>query len=204
MKVLDNIDTALVRVTQNNPNLLIAYYDHYAEHELTDKHDDSAPAGTENGDTDVNPHVLTLDSRFPDGGDAMSFLGETLMHEFVHTPQGGAADPIERALRDAKAYPIEKFLAERIGDQQRADFISNRSLNDSVDKALHADEIFRKNYNTIEALYKVIDSGRTQAEAQIAGDVSADEARRLSVELISKNEDDYSPRLKEFISKLHH
>ncbi|HEX3302726.1 MAG TPA: DUF4157 domain-containing protein, partial [Thermomicrobiales bacterium] len=35
-EVLQNIDRALKRVTRDNPDLLIAYYEYYAKHELTD------------------------------------------------------------------------------------------------------------------------------------------------------------------------
>jgi hypothetical protein len=53
----------------------------------------------------------------------------------------------------------------------------------------------------MQALYKVIDSGRTQSDARIAGDISSEEARRMSVEFISRNEEDYGTRLKDFIAK---
>jgi hypothetical protein len=61
--VLENIDTALLRVTRNNPNLLIAYYEYYLDHKLTDELKNEKRTGaTESGDTDINPRVLGLDS----------------------------------------------------------------------------------------------------------------------------------------------
>jgi hypothetical protein len=200
--VLDNIDRALIRVTRNNPNLLIAYYDYYADSKLTDELENVRQTGaTSSGDTDLNPRVLELNSRFPTS-DPLSLLGSTLIHEFVHTPQGGRGTVIEQARHEAKAYAIEVFLAERMGDEQRADVIYHRYRNDSVDMGTGSDKMFRATYNTIRALYQVIDSGRTQSDARIAGDVSSEEARRLSVEFISRNEEDYGPGLRDFIARL--
>jgi uncharacterized protein DUF4157 len=197
--VLDNIDAALERVTQNNPNLLVAYYDYYADAQLTDELESASEAGeTVSGDTDLNPDVLKLRSSFPTK-DPLSLLGGTLIHEYVHTPQGGKTHSIERALREAKAYAIEVFLAERMGDDARAAVIYRRYTNDSVDMGSGADKIFNDTYNTIRALYEIIDSGRTQSDARIAGDISAEEARRMSVEFIGHTEEYWSDALKQFI-----
>jgi hypothetical protein len=199
--VLDNIDRALIRVTQNNPHLLIAYYDYYADHKLTDEIENEKWAGaTSSGNTDINPRVLELNSTFKTD-DPLSLLGGTLIHEYVHTPQGAKGHGVEQAPKEAKAYAIEVFLAERMGDQKRADFIYQRRLNDVVDINTGSDKIFRATYNTMQALYKVIDSGRTQSDARVAGDISSEEARRMSVEFISRNEEDYGTKLKDFIAK---
>jgi hypothetical protein len=201
MRVLDNIDAALERVTRNNSNLLIAYYEHYANHELNDEIDKSHKTGsTAYGDTDINPRVLRLDPTF-DKSDPLSRLGETLIHEYVHTPQGGQGTLVDQAPHEAKAYAIELFFANRANDDTRSNFINDRYKNDPIDRKTGSDKIFDATYNTMRALYEVIDSGRTQSYAQIAGDVSSEEARRMSVEFISSNEEDYSSRLKEFISK---
>jgi hypothetical protein len=199
--VLDNIDAALRRVTRNNPYLLFAYYDYYADHKLTDEIENEKWTGaTASGDTDINPRVLGLDSVFKTS-DPVSLLGGTLIHEYVHTPQGGKGTVVEQAPKEAKAYGIELFLAERMGDEKRADFIYKRYSNSPVDISTGSDKIFRATYNTMRALYEVIDSGRTQSDARVAGDISAEEARRMSVEFISRNEEDYGTRLKDFISK---
>ncbi|MEK6372696.1 MAG: DUF4157 domain-containing protein [Acidobacteriota bacterium] len=201
VKVLDNIDAALIRVTRNNPNLLIAYYDYYADAKLTDEIEKKKDTGaTASGDTDINPRVLGLDSVFPTS-DPYSLLGGTLIHEYVHTPQGPRGYPHEQVPKEAKAYGVELVLAEHMGDKKRVDFINARYTNDIMDQKFGGDKIFLARQNTMRALYKVIDSGRTEIDARIAGDISAEEARRMSVEFISRNEEDYGTRLKDFISK---
>jgi hypothetical protein len=199
--VLENIDAALIRVTRNNPSLVIAYYEYYADHKLTDDIDKEEWTGaTSSGDTDINPRVLGLDSVFKTS-DPVSLLGGTLIHEYVHTPQGGKGNVVEQAPREAKAYGIELFLAERMGDEKRAVFISDRYSSDPVDRSTGSDKIFQAAYSTMRALYEVIDAGRTQSDARIAGDISAEEARRMSVDFISMNEEDFGMGLKDFISK---
>ncbi|HEY8843197.1 MAG TPA: DUF4157 domain-containing protein [Gaiellaceae bacterium] len=203
LTVLKNIDTALERVTKNNPNLLIAYYDYYTHNKLTDDLDEKRKLGeTTSGDTDLNPRVLGLDPVFKTS-DPLSLLGGTLIHEYAHTPQGGKGTIVEQAPQEAKAYGIELFLSERMGDDKRAEFISDRyAKNDPVDRNTGSDKIFRATYNAMRALYKVIDSGRTQSDARIAGGISAEDARRMSVEFISTNEEDYGTALRTFISNV--
>jgi hypothetical protein len=188
---LYNIDRALERVTRNNPDLLIAYYEYYSDHKLTDELDNKKRAGeTSSGDTDLNEDVLALSSTFSTS-DPISLLGGTLLHEYSHTPQGGKKDPVNQAPDEAKAYGIELFFAERMGDKKRADFISKRSSNDSVDVSTGSDKIFTASYDTISRLYEVIDKGGPQAN----------EARQMSVEFISKNAEDYGPKLRAFIAR---
>jgi hypothetical protein len=214
VKVLDNIDAALIRVTRNNPNLLIAYYDYYADAKLTDDPDDLREdeelGTTSSGDTVIDPRVLKLEQEFKKSdpaellfptNDPLSLLGGTLIHEYVHTPQGPKGYGHEQVPKEAKAYGVELVLAERMGDDKRVKVINNRYTNDIMDQRLGGQKIFLATQNTMRALYKVIDSGRTQSDARIAGDISAEEARRMSVEFISRNEEDYGARLKDFISK---
>jgi hypothetical protein len=187
---LHNIDRALERVTRNNPDLLIAYYEYYSDHKLTDELDNKKRAGaTSSGDTDLNEDVLALTSNFPTS-DPISLLGGTLVHEYSHTPQGGKKDPVNQAPDEAKAYGIELFFAERMGDKKRAEFINKRSVNDSVDISTGSDKIFTASYDTISRLYEVIDKGGPQAN----------EARQMSVEFISKNAEDYGSKLRAFIA----
>jgi hypothetical protein len=100
------------------------------------------------------------------------------------------SNAIDQAIGDAKAYPIELFFAERAGDEERAKVISNLQ-NSSLDSGADLNKVFRANYDTIKRLYEVIDKGGPQAE----------EARQMSVDFISKNEQDYGPKLKAFIAR---
>lgn len=203
-EVLDNIDKALERATANNPNLLIAYYDYYSDAKLTD---DLAKGlgSTSSGDTDLNPRLLKQDPTLgkpSNRKDPQALLGSTLIHEFTHTPQGRKGYQTDQVIPEAKAYAIELFFSERMGDQDRADFIVDRNTNDSMDKSLGGDVEFKKTYRVITALYKVIDSGRQASEARGPGEVSSEQAREMSVDFISHNEADYSKALKDFIAKI--
>ena len=192
-RVLDNIDDALKRITRNNPDLLIAYYNYYSDHELTDDIDEASGAlgSTVSGDTDINKGALNLRPR-AETSDPVSLLGSTLIHEYSHTPQGGRTHGVARAPLEAKAYAIEQFLADRVGDEKRSEFISSRSRNDSLDLATGSDKIFNATYNIISELYKIIDKGGSEAQ----------KARALSVEFISKAPQDFGPDLKAFILRV--
>ena len=189
-KVLDNIENALNKVTANNPTLLLAYYDYYAHHELTDETPEGNDLGeTKYGDTKINPHVLALEERKKDikeTDDPLSLLGSTLLHEYVHTPQGGGLNEIEKWQFEAKAYAIESFFAGRMGDKTRENFTTQHGT--ELDP-----EIFDQSEKTIKALYEVIDKGNRK---------DAEQARQLSVEFISRTDKDYSRELKKFRSKL--
>jgi hypothetical protein len=195
-----NIIKALKRVTKRNPELLLAYYQHYSTHALTDESRwfdgiDFRPdltGGTSRGDTRINAKVLDLTTKFPTD-DPLSLLASTLIHEFVHTPQGGGDDPVNAAPKEAKAYGVEKFFSERMGDQTRANKISNMGWNSPLDVRTGADKIFSESYGTMKALYEVIDQGGPAAK----------EARAMTVEFISKNSGDYGQKLKEFIANHH-
>jgi hypothetical protein len=199
--VLNAIDVALKRATKRNPDLLVAYYRHYADHQLADpsrwdKFWDNINKGdlgaTNWGDTLIQPDVFRLESKAP-SEDPLSLLGGTLIHEFSHSPQGGRASGVEQAPKEAKAYGIELFFAERMGDKRRANFIYKRSRGDDpVDLKTSGNEIFSDAYTIISALYALIDQGGPEAE----------KARKMSVEFISKNPEDYGPELKGFIQKV--
>jgi Domain of unknown function (DUF4157) len=191
---LSAIEVALKRVTKRNPDLMIAFYQHYAKNILIDAElDNSGHLGeTEFGDTKINPDVLLLQSRFPTD-DNLALLGATLIHEFAHTPQG-KSDPIGSPREEAKAYGIEIFLSERANDNKRAKVISNRySGNDVIDVKSGSHKIFNDTQYIMKKLYEIIDN-KSGAEAA--------QARRMSVEFISKNEADYSKELKAFIVDL--
>jgi hypothetical protein len=201
VKVLDRIDAALARATKNNPNLLLAYYEHYADHELNTTVDNPEDSGQTNwGDTGIRSDVLELKARVITS-DPLSFLGGTLIHEFVHKPHGGKENAAAQAPKEAKSYGVEVVLAERMGDSKRMGFIYDRYRNSSFDQGLGTDKIFYATQKIISALYQVIDSGVTESEAQATGRISAEEARRMSVEFMSKNEADYGKTLKDFIAK---
>jgi hypothetical protein len=183
--ILNTIDFALRKIAKRNPELLIAYYAYYADHELRDEkwfwqfsgYDPDREAGhTSSGDTLINPGVLRLTSRFP-SDDPTSLLAGTLIHEYSHTPHGGPGNAVEGLPREAKAYGIELFFSERMGDHKRAEVITrNMSSNDPLSNFTNARADFNKSYNIMRALYEVIDQGGPAAK----------EAREMSVEFISK------------------
>jgi len=120
----------------------------------------------------------------------MSLLGSTMIHEFVHTPQGGGADPITGTINEAKPYGVEMFFAERMGDQRRATKISDMGWDTALNMRTGAYRIFNESYRTMKELYRIIDQGGPAAK----------DARAMTVEFISKNQEDYSRQLREFIS----
>jgi hypothetical protein len=198
--VLNSIDFALKRITKRNPELLIAYYNYYAKHELRDEKKfwqhrsyeaDTNTGDTEYGDTLINRRVLWLTSEFP-SNDPTSLLAGTLIHEYVHTPQGGGESFGSGLPKEAKAYGIELFFSERMGDTKRAEHIINyMSSNDPLSNAYSAGPIFNKSYRIMRALYESIDQGGPAAK----------NAREMSVEFISKNSTDFGAELKAFIAK---
>ncbi|MDQ2989409.1 MAG: DUF4157 domain-containing protein, partial [Pseudomonadota bacterium] len=185
--VLNKIDNSLERVTEGNLALLLAYYRYYATHALTDKlpwnmSDDKYAGATAHGDSDINPDVLSWESKFPTD-DPERLLGGTLMHEFSHTPQDNPLDD----LLEAKAYGIERFFAERTGDKRRDDFIVRRYSREQREskKAMYF------SYFTMLMLYEAIDKGGPAAE----------EAKDMSVEFISKNPSGYRRGLRDIVSE---
>lgn len=198
--ILNTIDFALKKITKRNPELLIAYYNYYADHELRDeKHwweywgydADKNTAVTSSGDTLINPSVLRLESRFP-SDDPTSLLAGTLIHEYSHTPHGGAS-AFGDLPKEAKSFGIEVFFSKRMRDKAREDFITNyMSSHDPWSNFAEASELFNKSYRIMQALYKVIDQGGPAAK----------DAREMSVEYISKNSDDFGAKLKDFIANV--
>ena len=187
---LNNIDMALEKVTKDNPQLLGAYYLHYGNHNLARKTPEKGRLGdTEWGDTTIHPLVLALKERkegIKDTDDLLSLLASTLLHEYVHTSQGGGHDPITKWPLEAKAYGIESFFAGRMGDKTRE--------NKATEKGTDYDrKIFNESERTIWALYEVIENGNPK---------DADQARQLSVEFISRTDKDYSRELNAFRAKL--
>lgn len=199
--ILNTMDFALRKITRRNPDLLIAYYNYYADHQLTDEshwydhfsYDADRDAGaTAYGDTLINPSVLRLNSGFLSDAPT-SLLAGTLIHEYVHTPQGGGDNAVAGLPKEAKAYGIELFFSERMGDHKRAEVITkNMSSNDSLSNFTNAGADFHKSYRIMRALYEVIDQGGAAAK----------EAREMSVEFISKNSDEFGAKLKAFIAKI--
>ena len=188
-EVLDNIDRALVKVTKDNRPLLDAYYRYYTRHALTNSlpwnmSDETYTGATKYGATDINPNVLKGNSSTFPTDDPSSLLGETQIHEFVHTPQDDPENPI----LEAKAYGIEKSFTERMGDSTRVGAIERRYSRSgrAERKALY------EGYSTITELYEVINNGGRNAE----------EARNMVVEYITKNPSDFGPELKSLVSEV--
>lgn len=188
------IHVALKRATRANPDLMLAFYRYYSSHDL--ERDDIRGLGdTSSGDTKINERVLMLEKNPKLTSDPLSLLGSTLIHEFVHTPQGPKelGGQVTQLNREAKAYAIELRFTERMGDTTRAADIEKQWLsNDSLIMGTGADKVFNRTYRIISKLYEIIDrKGGTEAAT----------ARRMIVEFISKNEADYGVELRDFISK---
>jgi len=189
---LAHIDQALQKVTGKNQNLRDAFYRHYAHYRFTTTRFTYPPVrkgdvgATDQGDTYIASHLIDLEPN-KNGQDPLSYLGEKMMHEYSHTPQGSnSLDPTN----EAKAYGIELFFAENLNDEQASNSISTRYINDSVDTA-KTRAIFNSSRYIMQELYKMIDKGGPDAEA----------ASKMSVEFISRNEENYGPMLKAFIAK---
>lgn len=195
-QVLDNIDAALKRVTMNNPGLLEAYYTFYSGWKLTgDIDSSSSSAGNTDqtvrrgGFTDINAGILHLMKvpKIP-SDDTLSLLGETLIHEYAHTAH---ASDILKGPGEGKAYGIENFFAERLGDKQRDEGTAD------LGPRMGDKEAFNVSYFVMKRLYEVIDGGESKL-ASLKG-MSPQRARELSVEFVSKNKDGFSAELKRFI-----
>ena len=195
-KVLDNIDAALKRITQGNPDLLLAYYNFYSDHKLTDKLESSSQElGVTDLTfrrgiyTDLNIGLLHLE-RLPQAAtdDPLSLLGGTLIHEYSHTPQG---DYPLKGPTEGKAYGIENFFAQRMGDKLRDAETVNLGPKKGDESA------FRTAYGVMKELYEIIDNGTPSPNLK---GVTADEARWMTVEFISENKEDFGESLKRFIS----
>jgi len=188
------IHVALKRATRGNADLMLAFYRYYSSHDL--KREDMKGFGTtSSGDTEISSRVLMLEPDPKHTDDPISLLGGTLIHEFVHTPQGPKelGGEVTQLPKEAKAYAIELLLSERMGDTTKAADIEKQWLsNDSLIVGMGADKVFNRTYRIISKLYEIIDS---------KGGAEAAAARKMSVEFISRNEVDYGPELRDFISK---
>jgi hypothetical protein len=192
---LDRMDQSLRQMTAGNPELLIAYYEYYASHRLSDTADVPASGRgtlglTSGGDTRLNPNLLSgeLDRSATD--DPVSLLGGTLLHEFVHTSQAAS---FTREVGDAKAYGAEYFFTERAGkDQTRLNFILERETSpQSANLSLQVPQRFDNTLRVLAALYAVIDGKPPPAGVSL----SRAQARALVVDFMSHDTGEYSPEL---------
>ena len=187
------IHVALKRATSGNPDLMIAYYRYYSSHDL-ESEEMSGLGTTASGDTEINTSVLHLDPTSHATSDRLKLLGGTLIHEFVHGPHGPKEHAVAALPKEAKAYAIELFFVERMGDEKRADDIGKMWFkNDFMILRTGSDKIFNHTYWVLSELYKIIDS---------KGGAEGAAARRMSVDFISRNEADYGAALKAFIAAL--
>lgn len=188
------IHVALKRATRANADLMLAFYRHYSNHDL-ERDDMSGLGETSSGDTEISERVLMLEKDPKRSSDPLSLLGSTLIHEFVHTPQGPKeiGGQVTQLPKEAKAYAIELLFSERMGDTKRAADIEKQWLsNDSLIKGMGADKVFTRTYRIISKLYEIIDS---------KGGAEAAAARRMSVEFITRNDADYGAELRDFLSR---
>jgi hypothetical protein len=198
--LLDNIDGAIDKVAGDNPELRLAFYRHYSSSDLQSwtggKPGDLGD--TSNGDSKIKQDLLALQGKGHNWktDDIESLLASTLVHELTHTPQGGRSlNPIDMVIPEGKAYGVESFFAERMGDRARERFIDDRyGGNDPLDNKAGGKLAFEKSYATMRELYRVIDGGQTNLAA-LAG-VTPERARELAAEFITRNEDGYSRELK--------
>jgi hypothetical protein len=189
------IHVALRRATRGNTDLMLAFYRHYSSNDL-EREDMKGFGETSSGDTEISSRVLMLELDPKHTSDPISLLGGTLIHEFVHTPQGPKelGGSVTQLPKEAKAYAIELLFSERMGDATRAADIEKQWYgNDSLIVGAGADKVFNRTHRIISALYEIIDS---------KGGAEAAAARKMSVEFISRNEADYGPELRDFIRAL--
>jgi hypothetical protein len=193
--MLSAIHVALKRATKGNADLMLAFYRYYSSHDLERK-DMKGFGETSSGDTQISSRVLMLELDPKHTNAPISLLGGTLIHEFVHTPQGPKelGGSVTQLTKEAKAYAIELLFSERMGDATKAADIEKQWLsNDSLIVGMGADKVFNRTYRIISKLYEIIDS---------KGGAEAAAARKMSVEFISRNEADYGPELRDFIRAL--
>jgi hypothetical protein len=109
-EVLNNIDVALIKITNNNPALFVAYYRHYVKYEFTSDYGEHERglALTNNGNTDMRSSLLHLNpgKSLTSDSTGVSLFGSTLIHEYSHTSQGGAHPSLIDLSGEAKAYGI--------------------------------------------------------------------------------------------------
>jgi hypothetical protein len=203
-----NIEAALKRVTEDNPQLLLAYYSYYAAHDLTDDLKEGF-GETKYGNTAFNPDLLSLKPNQKETDDPPSLLASNLMHEYAHTPQGGMLNAVEKEIGEQKAYPIEYFFAERMNDQKRMTVIEGKydaSKQDQLKMKVNSYKNFWINYGVMKALYAVIEPDNPNAKKQpvplAAQQLTADEAKAMVVEFISNNPDKYGPKLRALVAEL--
>ena len=195
--VLDNIDDALKRVTRNNPGLLLEFYRAYKDWRITDDIDASrGVAGNTDrgvkhpgGYTDFNAGVLRLRDvpKLPTD-DPVSLLATTLIHELVHTAH---ANDYFKGPGEGKAYGIENYFNERLGDEKRDEETLKVGPKMGDKPAMDA------SYHVMKLLYQIIDTGVSDSP-HLKG-VARQKARDMSVEFITKNRNDFSKELREFI-----
>jgi hypothetical protein len=183
-------------MTAGNPELLVAYYEYYAGHELT-----ADMAASRKGklgktwgeDTRLNPNVVSGDLDPSVTDDLVGLLGGTLLHEYVHTSQepGGALGAEE--IGEAKAYGAEYFFTERAGkDPTRLDFVRRRESGDQqINRSFHVSERFDNTQAVLAALYAVIDG----KPAPPGISLTRAQARALVVDFLSHDTGGYSPDL---------
>ena len=174
---LDNIDAALSKVNEHNLNLTIAFYSYYATNKLGDDPDKGDMATTKNGGTEVLKSLLELAPERDNlaTSDAVSLLGSTLMHEYVHAFQGSEVN----GPKEDKAYGAEYALSWRMKDKKRMAKIDELYSSEAWD----AQKRRRTSTQTMEALYDIIDKGQSGYKA-LKG-VTAARARELMVEYMS-------------------
>ena len=191
------MDQGLRQMTAGNPELLVAYYEYYASHRLSDTADVAASrkgemGRTSGGDTRLNPNVVSGDLDPSVTDDPLGLLGGTLLHEYVHTSQTSGAGPGDE-IGEAKAYGAEYFFTERAGkDRTRLDFIGRReSADQPINRSFHVPERFENTQRVLAALYAVIDGKPAPAGVSL----SRAQARALVVDFLSHDTGGYSPEL---------
>jgi hypothetical protein len=105
---------------------------------------------------------------------------------------GGGDDPIGAQPKEARAYGVELFFSECIGDKKRARVIGNMDWASPLVRRTDADKVIWRSYGVMKALYQIIDKG---------GPAALD-ARTMTVEFITKNSEDYGPKLRELLATI--
>ncbi|MCK5545285.1 MAG: DUF4157 domain-containing protein [Desulfobulbaceae bacterium] len=186
---IERIHLAIELVTQDNPELAVAFYTYYTKHnvkimwsfELDDARKRGEFASTmPGGDTVWDPQYLQYSF-------SLKTLGGLLIHELVHT--GQVASPL-KFRQEALAYGIELFFAKRNSDRSRLGEIVNiyePSLLKSNPVEREWRNAFERSFRIVSLLYRRID-GKPAPEGapQEFEQMSPESAREIVSEYISR------------------
>lgn len=200
---LDKIERAGALAARDNDLLRDSFLQYYSSHEIrkaTPAELAGWSAGTQaetkpDSDTVLRPSLLEAST-------SDELLASLLVHEYTHTRHHtnymGSRD-----YEEGDSYGIECFFARRMGNTTRQREIyalvtlsPSRIAGPTMIAELQ--RRFRLSFAAMVGLYEVIDTGasaRAGSPFVIPAPLTRDEARALATELVSRREENHSPRL---------